>query len=82
MKRLIHILAASIAAMSLYSCGTAGYLASGYDVDELRDVVLFEPVAKIETIGKGVNVRPISMIAIGIVLLPLIIRGKMKDLWK
>ena len=53
MRRLIHILAASIAVMTLYSCGTAGYLASGYDVDELRDVVLFEPVAKIETIGKG-----------------------------
>ena len=28
------------------------------------------------------NTNPISMIAIGIVLLPLIMRGKMNDLWK
>ena len=53
MKKLTLILVAAIAAASLSSCGTAGHLASGYDTEEMRNVMLFEPVSKIETIGKG-----------------------------
>lgn len=53
MRKLIILLAAAIGAVSLSSCGTAGYLASGYNVDAIKDVILFEPVSKIETIGKG-----------------------------
>ena len=54
MRKLIILLTTAIGAISLSSCGTTGYLASGYnDVDAIKDVVLFEPVSKIETIGKG-----------------------------
>lgn len=53
MRKLIILLATVIGAVSLSSCGTAGYLASGYNVDAIKDVILFEPVSKIETIGKG-----------------------------
>ncbi len=53
MKKLTLILVSAIAAASLSSCGTAGHLASGYDTEEMRNVMLFEPVSKIETIGKG-----------------------------
>lgn len=53
MKKISQIIAVSIAAASITSCGPAGWLAAGYDVDAIRDIVLFEPVSKIETIGKG-----------------------------
>ena len=54
MRKLIILLTTAIGAISLSSCGTTGYLASGYnDVDAIKDVVLFKPVSKIETIGKG-----------------------------
>lgn len=54
MRKLIILLTTAIGAISLSSCGTTGYLTSGYnDVDAIKDVVLFEPVSKIETIGKG-----------------------------
>lgn len=53
MRKLIILLATVIGAVSLSSCGTAGYFASGYNVDAIKDVILFEPVSKIETIGKG-----------------------------
>lgn len=53
MRKLIILLATVIGAVSLSSCGTAGYLASGYNVDAIKDVILLEPVSKIETIGKG-----------------------------
>lgn len=54
MRKLIILLTTAIGAISLSSCGTTGYLASGYnDVDAIKDVVLFETVSKIETIGKG-----------------------------
>ena len=50
MRKLIILLTTAIGAISLSSCGTTGYLASGYnDVDAIKDVVLFEPVSKIET---------------------------------
>ncbi len=41
MKKLTLILVAAIAAASLSSCGTAGHLASGYDTEEMRNVMLF-----------------------------------------
>ena len=53
MKKFTLIIIAAMVAATLSSCGTAGHLASGYDKEEMRNVMLFEPVSKIETIGKG-----------------------------
>lgn len=41
------------AATCLGSCGPAGHLYKGYRTEEIRDIMLFEPVSKIEIIGKG-----------------------------
>ena len=53
MRKLFLLLTSAIGAASLSSCGTTGYLATGYDADAIKDVVLLEPVSKIETVGKG-----------------------------
>lgn len=53
MKRLTHILCVMIYTTIISSCGVSGHMAPGYNADEIRSLILFEPVSKIETIGKG-----------------------------
>jgi len=53
MNKLITLLTAVLASIVISSCGTTSYLASGYNMDDMRNVVLFQPASKIETIGKG-----------------------------
>ena len=53
MNKFITLLTAVLSCIVLSSCGTTSYLATGHKLDDMRNVVLFEPVSKIETIGKG-----------------------------
>lgn len=53
MKRLIYLALMIATGACMSSCGPARHLSNGYQTDEIRDVMLFDPVSKIEIIGKG-----------------------------
>lgn len=55
MKRLFILLLAAIGVASITSCGNNGYLADYCDIDDIRDVMLINPVSVIETISGGDN---------------------------
>ena len=56
MKRLFMLLLAAISVASITSCGNNGYLADYCDIDDIRDVMLINPVSVIETVSGGDNV--------------------------
>lgn len=52
MKKISTIIIAAMAAFAATSCGSTIYMAENYQIDDIRNVMMFEPVSKIETIGK------------------------------